>query len=1375
EAEPRAFLGTDRTTRGHWEGKYGGDGYILAGYEAVPVANTWTTATFGEDDIASLPAYVDGYSSSPSNTVSVGPSTDNDNGYDYVLDMPSSTNKAKFKATVTGGNPKTFTFHLNDTNEHVFSMFSMEKSWDAELQLQDLDGNVIDRRVVRKDAFDGFVSYLVKGSFKLIVTASEQFGPNGFFFDTPLPERASGVAATMLPPRKAEIAWTNDGDSAHRVIVERSTNNIGFKQIATLDAGTSRYTDSNLLPGQTYYYRVRYANGTRYGAGSATASVTVPPMAATTIAMRSADVATNVGEAVTVSAVFEKVLEGGNQPLANKTVHFKLRGEHVGDGVTLGQEIPELVGSAVTNADGVATLTFTTRFSGTYGLVAAADPDDVDSLNGAVSAPIHLTVAELAWNAPPVVLKLSDAVSAGKSFTINGYGLRQAELDIAIELDTPGAEPATPPAGAVHPEIVQKDRNGFFAVAKMPEDAAPGVYNVWVKNSDGWSPAYKMNAVRPLFISEYEAFRGLDIQIAGRNFDGKEFGGATDTKVRLNDGAGRIVDAAVKTVNPYGITFKVEDQPLGEYFVEVSNDGGMNWTRLENGQKLSVLEAGEDPLGLGVAWAADFNWGHRVDVTSYGANPDDTEDDTAAVQQAVDAAAIGGGVAYFPKGSYYLSTVNLPADVVLLGEDRTETKLIYTGEGGNFINTKDADPTYEPIAEKQGVARMTLLLSDPEKRPDSFIWLGQAWGDSVGDLRLRNANRLFVSEVDISYPTDTKGSTGRGLGLEFVGKERILVQNNRFVGWHATPYITYMGQYYTLKNNLFEFTEGYLVGTATFSFYENNTVRAVHSELHMESHGMFARSNAYIANNTVENMGDTANVYNDGEAICTEMPGGIFNYGKVLTADSMSITVAPTKNLVNPNLQYGDLSVVITDGRGIGQLRKVESIDKYTITVKEPFDIVPDSTSRFSLQAPLDNTTIYNNTVKDNAKGIWLFGNAYDSVVADNTILDSEGIFLYTVRIGDGMANAYFSRVTGNTVDGISRRSFHGGIGFNTARVDNAHYYEVDAYSTEILNNAVTGDNTATPRYGITEAPPYGGIYAISATYSSQYDGQGSGDATNTVIEGNVLSNLKTGIDLTHSIYGQVVKGNVYDATVLTFIEDTGSENTVIEGNRLVSAQELPSSPSAAAVGFTGVAMVGSTLVGQYTFADTDGDAEVVSKYQWYVSGEADGAYAPIPGATGLRYTITEADLGKHLKFGVTPKADAAPALGAETRSAPTSRVVPAMDPTSYYSIRDVVFTQKKTKAVSAVVTPAQGIGGEAFVFFRLLDNAKGPNKTAFALETVAVRIDLTAEETLAIEFAGSYPGQNYSVEISVWSEMTADSKPAGTAWSVPVVVDKKT
>jgi hypothetical protein len=51
------------------------------------------------------------------------------------------------------------------------------------------------------------------------------------------------------------------------------------------------------------------------------------------------------------------------------------------------------------------------------------------------------------------------------------------------------------------------------------------------------------------------------------------------------------------------------------------------------------------------------------------------------------------------------------------------------------------------------------------------------------------------------------------------------------------------------------------------------------------------------------------------------------------------MTVTPHTTLVTPTITYGELCVWITDGRGLGQLRKVVSISGNTITVDTPFAV----------------------------------------------------------------------------------------------------------------------------------------------------------------------------------------------------------------------------------------------------------------------------------------------------------------------------------------------------------------------------------------------------------------------------------------------------
>lgn len=86
--------------------------------------------------------------------------------------------------------------------------------------------------------------------------------------------------------------------------------------------------------------------------------------------------------------------------------------------------------------------------------------------------------------------------------------------------------------------------------------------------------------------------------------------------------------------------------------------------------------------------------------------------------------------------------------------------------------------------------------------------------------------------------------------------------------------------------------------------------------------------------------------------------------------------------------------------------------------------------------------------------------------------------------------------------------------------------------------------------------------------------------------------------------------------------------------------------PTAANVAISGTARVKSTLTGSYTYSDSDGDSEAGSTYRWLRSDTFDGTYTAISGATAKTYTLTQNDLGKYIKFVVTPKADSEPATG---------------------------------------------------------------------------------------------------------------------------------
>jgi hypothetical protein len=87
--------------------------------------------------------------------------------------------------------------------------------------------------------------------------------------------------------------------------------------------------------------------------------------------------------------------------------------------------------------------------------------------------------------------------------------------------------------------------------------------------------------------------------------------------------------------------------------------------------------------------------------------------------------------------------------------------------------------------------------------------------------------------------------------------------------------------------------------------------------------------------------------------------------------------------------------------------------------------------------------------------------------------------------------------------------------------------------------------------------------------------------------------------------------------------------------------------PVASGVYITGIAGVGQTLTGHYTYTDADNDPEGNSTYRWLRDGVA------IAGATGTSYLLTIDDLNAVISFEVMPEAQTGELQGTVVANAP--------------------------------------------------------------------------------------------------------------------------
>jgi hypothetical protein len=92
------------------------------------------------------------------------------------------------------------------------------------------------------------------------------------------PAAPGGLTATAASGAQINLAWTDDSTNEINFLIERSPDNVTFTLIAAVTAGTTNLTDTGLLPGSTYYYRVRAGNTGGNSSYSNVASATTMPL-----------------------------------------------------------------------------------------------------------------------------------------------------------------------------------------------------------------------------------------------------------------------------------------------------------------------------------------------------------------------------------------------------------------------------------------------------------------------------------------------------------------------------------------------------------------------------------------------------------------------------------------------------------------------------------------------------------------------------------------------------------------------------------------------------------------------------------------------------------------------------------------------------------------------------------------------------------------------------------------------------------------------------------------------------------------------------------------------------------------------------------------
>jgi hypothetical protein len=142
--------------------------------------------------------------------------------------------------------------------------------------------------------------------------------------------------------------------------------------------------------------------------------------------------------------------------------------------------------------------------------------------------------------------------------------------------------------------------------------------------------------------------------------------------------------------------------------------------------------------------------GRRFDVTTFGARPDDLEDDRAGITAAIAAAEqAGGGVVFLPRGRYLVNTTFANRGVIPVGAGKVVIKGEGCGAGGTIIHCIQpfdrGDDPQDPKRLHLGDTVFSVCAPAARAGIDGFEQLARVSGDAQRggrDLAVDDAARI---------------------------------------------------------------------------------------------------------------------------------------------------------------------------------------------------------------------------------------------------------------------------------------------------------------------------------------------------------------------------------------------------------------------------------------------------------------------------------------------------------------------------------------------------------------------------------------------------------------------------------------------------------
>ncbi len=564
--------------------------------------------------------------------------------------------------------------------------------------------------------------------------------------------------------------------------------------------------------------------------------------------------------------------------------------------------------------------------------------------------------------------------------------------------------------------------DGMQAAITLPNTLpANTMYFLWTRNNNGFSEPVGINQTESWWATD-RAVKDGTISIYGRNLQlgsGKAYVYIEELNQWLTS----------TQANPYKAEFKLP--------ATIANGTYTLWAHNGHGREYGWANA----LKIAVETAVNWTAGNTLNVKNapFNAKGDGSADDYGAIQQAIDSAGAGDTV-YLPAGTYKIGdNIRRLSGKRLLGAGMEQTKITTHSA---FANATYAEMFYIDRSADFAMGEMTL---DAGAYPKGKVFRGRDMDNgTIENVRFTQVGSTVSADlVDIS-----NSKYIRFKGCEFYPCRNVFVGNTKQVGFYECDW------YGLFDCNVLLSSWGaneLSIEKCSAQHYDDSDPTdgsgwCQGRFLWGSGHGGTHR-NLYFGNNSINNMHprfdprfDKYNQngrMNTGEHVMFEWTA-TFHDGKPTAVDGNTLTFS------NITKDVSNTIIVIIDGEGVGQSRRVSAYDEATgkVTVDEPWRVQPNTGSTVVMGRYVNRMAVYDNffdgherlmdpldsgalaTNRTATTAVSVYGAFQDLVVAENTIQQTrQGIISWGFGYNyidpelNNLQPNYFNLFTKNTMN----------------------------------------------------------------------------------------------------------------------------------------------------------------------------------------------------------------------------------------------------------------------------------------------------------------------------------------------------------------------